>query len=109
MPYNLDLEKAIDPLAARRGIDLKKKMFGGVGYLKQGKMAFGIHKNWLIVRTSPEKAADLLKMEGVKVFDITGRPMKGWLMVDPAILKTEKQLLEMLELGLEYVKTLVDS
>jgi TfoX/Sxy family transcriptional regulator of competence genes len=108
MAYNVELEKQIDPLAARLGIDVKKKMFGGIGYLKSGKMAFGIHKNWLIVRTTPEKAAELLKLKGVKVFDITGRPMKGWLMIEPASLETTLVLQDLLELGVEFISASVD-
>ena len=106
MPYDLELEKKIDRQAADLGIDDKKKMFGGIGYMLKGSMAFGIHKQWLIVRTSQEIAEEWLKKEGVKVFDITGRPMKGWLMIDPASLKTDKELLDLLNMGLEFVKTL---
>ena len=106
MPYNLELEKKIDRQAADLGIDDKKKMFGGIGYMIKGNMAFGIHKQWLILRTSQELAEEWLKKEGVKVFDITGRPMKGWLMIDPVSLKTDKQLLDVLNMGLEFVKTL---
>jgi TfoX/Sxy family transcriptional regulator of competence genes len=108
MPYNLELEKSIDRLASKLGIDDKKKMFGGIGYLFKGKMAFGIHKEWLIVRTTPENADKLLKKEGVKVFDITGRPMKGWLMIDPTTLETVQVLVDLLNLGVDFIKDLGD-
>ena len=69
-------------------------------------MCFGIHKEYLIVRTSIEKADDLLQEEYITPFDITGKPMKGWLMVSPDYVETEDQLLEMLRLGLRFVETL---
>jgi TfoX/Sxy family transcriptional regulator of competence genes len=106
MPYNLDLEYRIDILTGRLGEVTKKKMFGGVGYLLDGKMCFGIHKEYLIIRTSIEKAEELLKREYIETFDITGKPMKGWLMVSPDYVETEDQLLEMLRLGVRFVETL---
>jgi TfoX/Sxy family transcriptional regulator of competence genes len=106
MAYNIDLEDRIDRLKDRLGEIAKKKMFGGIGYLMNGNMCFGIHKESLVMRTSVEKAVELLKNEYFAPFDITGRPMKGWLLVSPDAVETEDQLLEMLRLGISFVKTL---
>ncbi|MBI2850837.1 MAG: TfoX/Sxy family protein [Chloroflexi bacterium] len=106
MPYNLDLEDRIDRLASRFGELTKKKMFGGVGYMLGGNMCFGIHKDYLVLRTSPEQAEKLLKKEYFEPFDITGRPMKGWLMVSPDAAETDEQLLDLLKLGADYARTL---
>ena len=81
-------------------------MFGGVGYLINGNMCFGIHKEFLIVRTSLEKADDLLKSEYITPFDITGKPMKGWLKVPSDFVEAEDQLFNMLKLGVNFAKTL---
>ena len=106
MPYNLDLEYRIDGLTDQLGEITKKKMFGGVGYLMNGNMCFGIHKEYLIIRTSEEKAEELLKDENIMPFDITGRPMKGWLMVSPDYVETEDELLNVLKLGIDFVEKL---
>lgn len=106
MTYNLDLEDRIDRLTDRLGEIAKKKMFGGIGYLMNGNMCFGIHQESLVVRTSPEKAKELLKSEYVTPFNLTGKPMKGWLLVAPDALETEEQLSEMLRLGVLFVETL---
>ena len=106
MPYNLDLEYRIDQLIGRFGMITKKKMFGGVGYLMNGNMCFGIHKESLVLRTSSEKADELLRSEYITPFDITGRPMKGWVLVSPDMLETEDQLLDTLKLGISYTDTL---
>jgi TfoX/Sxy family transcriptional regulator of competence genes len=106
MPYNLDLEEKLDRFSAQSWQFEKKKMFGGIGYLLNGNMAFGIHKQWLVVRTTQEHAEELIKAGTAVVFDITGRTMKGWLMVTPDKLKSEKQLFDLLNIGLEFVKTL---
>jgi TfoX/Sxy family transcriptional regulator of competence genes len=106
MPYNLDLEDRIDRLKDRLGKIVKKKMFGGIGYLMNGNMCFGIHKESLVLRTSPEEAEELMRSEYVTPFDITGKPMKGWLLVSPDVLETDDQLLDMLRLGVSFAETL---
>jgi TfoX/Sxy family transcriptional regulator of competence genes len=106
MTYNLDLEDRIGRLTDRLGEIAKKRMFGGIGYLMNGNMCFGIHKESLVIRTSLEKAEELLKSEYVTPFDITGKPMKGWLLVSPDAVETDDQLLEMLRLGVSFVGTL---
>lgn len=91
MAYNLKLAERIR--SELNGIPfVEKKMFGGVGFLINGNMACGVHKDDLIVRVDPEKHEKLLKKTHTKPFDITGRPMKGWLLVEADGCKTPKQL-----------------
>jgi TfoX/Sxy family transcriptional regulator of competence genes len=80
MPYNKKLEEKIDALAAA-GSE-KRKMFGGIGYLFNGNMGFGIYRDSLVLRLGEENAAKILKEKGARPFDITGRAMNGWLMVE---------------------------
>jgi len=77
-------------------------MFGGIGYLINGNMCFGIHKDALVVRTTAEIAQDLLKQDHIRVFDITGRAMKGWIMVGPEFVNDDHSLLSMLETGIAF-------
>lgn len=60
----------------------EKRMFGGIAFLVNGNMAVGVHRGELIVRLSPADAAQLIAKPGVRMFDITGRPMRGWLLVE---------------------------
>ena len=46
-----------------------------------------------------------MKKKGAKPFDITGRPMKGWLLVEPEGTKGT-QLKGWFELAMSFVKTL---
>ena len=106
MPYNEKLEAMIDA-AAKRWKDLeKKKMFGGVCYLLKGNMAFGIHKDSLIVRMDKERGEQSLKNKNVRPFDITGRPMSGWVMVQEAGWKGAAGLAKWLGAGKEYALSL---
>ena len=69
-----------------------KKMFGGVGYLVRGNMACGIQKDKLVVRVGKDTYQDALGQPGADVFDITGRPMTGWVLVSPAAVKSADDL-----------------
>ena len=69
-------------VAAVKGIQ-EKKMFGGVAFLLHGNMLVGVHKDSLIVRIAPDDTDAALAEKDVRVFDITGRPMRGWILVGP--------------------------
>jgi len=105
MAYNEKLAKRIREDLGETPF-IEKKMFGGVGFLIHGNMACGIHKENMIVRVDPEKHTKLLKKPGARIFDITGRPMKGWLMVEPDGCKTAKQLSAWVKEGVEFTLTL---
>jgi len=81
-------------------------MFGGVGFLLHGNMLVGIWKASLIVRLAPEEAESALNEVNVVPFDITGRPMKGWVMVEPDGLETDEQLAGWIRRSEEFVCTL---
>jgi hypothetical protein len=83
-----------------------KKMFGGVGWLLNGNMCVGIWHDSLIVRCAPADTAELLAKKHVRVFDITGRPMKGWLLVAPAGIATSATLAGWLARAREFAGTL---
>jgi TfoX/Sxy family transcriptional regulator of competence genes len=106
MPYNTVLEQRIDALLGRIGPVIKKHMFGGIGYMTDDKMCFGIHKDSLVLRTTVEKAEDLLKTGVARPFDITGRPMKGWVLISNDAVKTEDELLDYLNLGWAFALAL---
>ena len=83
MPYDEILAARLRDLLAGNDAVNEKKMFGGVAFLVNGNMSVGVYREWLIARLSAETAGEALQRPGAKVMDITGRPMKGWLMVAP--------------------------
>lgn len=106
MAYDTTIERRIDALIADRDNLEKKKMFGGVCYLTGGNICFGIWRDELIVRTDPDTAGRLLTQEHVHPFDVTGRPMKGWLMVAAGDWTTDDDLERWLALGRDFARTL---
>jgi TfoX/Sxy family transcriptional regulator of competence genes len=104
--YNAELETAIDGAVKRwKDVD-KKKMFGGVCWLLNGNMCFGIWNDSLIVRMDKEQAVKSLKDRNVRPFDITGRPMAGWIMVEKAGWKSAAVLERWITIGKEYARSL---
>ena len=105
MAYDLKLAERIR--AELNGLPfVEKKIFGGVGFLLNGNMACGVNKDNLIVRVDPEKHTALLTKPHTKPFDLSGRPMKGWLVVEAIGVKTEKLLSRWIKEGVEFTLTL---
>ena len=92
-------------LARRKGIE-EKKMFGGVGFLLNGNLLVGIWKDSLCVRLGPEQAEKALPEPHVKEFDITGRPMKGWVLVEPEGVQHDDQLKGWIQRAVKFVRAL---
>jgi TfoX/Sxy family transcriptional regulator of competence genes len=106
MPYDtllaIRIRAALGPLPEL----VEKKMFGGVCYLVNGNMACGVYKDDLIVRVGPASYAEALTHPYTKVFDITGRPMAGWIMVEPPGCATESDLQTWVDQGLAFARSL---
>ena len=102
MAYDEMLAARISSLLATRPGFSEKKMFGGVGYLFYGNMACGVNGDNLIVRVGPEKYQSALSDPDSDVFDMTGRPMTGWIVVKPSGTETEKDLIEWVERGVKF-------
>ncbi len=82
MPYSEALDGRIGEIVYRWDNILPKEMFGGVCYLLNGNILCGVYKDYLILRLGEEEAAVALRNPRVREFDITGGPMKGWVMVE---------------------------
>jgi len=106
MPYDESLGLRIQKLlAGRPGLE-QKKMFGGVGFLLNGNMACGVHKDFLIVRVGADNYQAALLQPHAGVFEMTGRPMTGWIKVTPPGFDTEASLSTWVELGWECALSL---
>ena len=84
----------------------EKRMFGGVGFMADGNMACGVMNDDLIVRVGPEQYDQSLAEPHTREFDITGRPMKVWVMVGPQGWTDHQALRQWVLNGLEFALTL---
>ena len=106
MAYDEGLATRVrDVLGNRPGL-VEKTMFGGLAFLVRGNMACGVRGDDLMVRVSPEVADAALAEPGVRPFDMTGRPMKGWLLVTPDGHAEDDDLRRWVGRGLAYASSL---
>ena len=103
MAYDEQLAKRLSKLIAKRNDFYEQKMFGGVGFLLQGNMCFGVYKNYLILRLGEEQGQKALKKANTRPFDITGRVMKGWVMVNSGGTKSEENLRQWINQAIAFV------
>jgi TfoX/Sxy family transcriptional regulator of competence genes len=92
-------------LARRKNVE-EKKMFGGVGFFLNGNLLVGVWKDSLCLRLGPDQSEEALKEPHVEEFDITGRPMKGWVLVEPEGVEDDQQLKDWIERATTFVRTL---
>ena len=67
-------------------------MFGGICFLLYGNMACGVLGDNLIVRVGPANYEKALEKPHTGIFDFTGRPMKGWVVVNREGLESDHEL-----------------
>jgi TfoX/Sxy family transcriptional regulator of competence genes len=85
---------------------VEKKMFGGIGYMLQGNMACGVNQDTLIVRVGPDLYEEALSRPHTRVFDMTGRPMKGWVVVAPEGIEEDDDLDQWIQQGVDFALSL---
>jgi hypothetical protein len=106
MAYDEGLaERAREVLADLPGF-VEKKMFGGIGFMLLGNMACGVNGNELIVRVGPANYEHALGEPQTRPFDMTGRPMRGWVMVAPEGLESDAGLEDWVQRGVEFALSL---
>jgi TfoX/Sxy family transcriptional regulator of competence genes len=81
MPFNEKIADRIREALAETKNLVEKKMFGGLAFMVNDKMCLGVDKDDIMLRCEPEMTDELLLKKGVRPFDLTGKPMKGWLLV----------------------------
>ena len=106
MPYSESLADRVRYHLSRiRGIN-EKRMFGGLAFLLHGNLLVAVWHDSLIVRLGPEEAAKAEQLPHVGPFDLTGKPMKGWVLIAADGVDSDRQLANWLDLALQFVRTL---
>lgn len=107
MTYDNELAHRIrEQLADEQGIT-EKSMFGGLAFLLDGNMAVGISNGGeLMVRVGPDASDEALARPHTRIFDMTGRPMKGWILIAAEGFATKRQLGAWVWSGVAFARTL---
>ncbi len=106
MAYDQEIDNRVQKIiSCWKGMETKK-MFGGVCHQLNGNIVSGVIKDKLILRLGVEEAEKALQQKEVVPFDITGRPMKGWVMVAKEGFDRDEALNAWLDQAKAFVKTL---
>jgi TfoX/Sxy family transcriptional regulator of competence genes len=84
----------------------ERKMFGGLAFMVQGHMTVGLSNDDLMVRVGAEHDEEALKQLYARKMDLTGKPMKGFVLVDSAGYMEDEDLAAWLQRGLNYTLSL---
>jgi len=105
MAYDEGLAQRIRELLEDDPRITEKKMFGGVAFLANGKMAAGIIEDELMVHVGPDAHDEAIARPHARMMDFTGRPMRGFVQIAPAGFEDDADLLAWLERGVAYAET----
>jgi hypothetical protein len=94
-----------DVLARRKNVE-EKKMFGCICFFINGNALAGVWKDRLIARLGPDEGEEAMREPHVRAFDITRRPMRNWVAIEPEGIEDDDQLKAWIERAAKFVRTL---
>jgi TfoX/Sxy family transcriptional regulator of competence genes len=107
MAYDEHLADRIRELIAGERRLTERRMFGGLAFLIGGNMAIAASgQGGILVRVDPEKADALVARTAATTAVMRGRPMHGWLRVDPEHVRTKRQLATWVDRATSYARSL---
>jgi hypothetical protein len=89
-------------VARKKGVE-EKKMFGCICFFLNGNALAGVWKDGLIARLGPDEGEVALRERHVRAFDITGRPMRNWVVVEPEGVEDDDQLKAWIQRAVKFV------
>ena len=84
----------------------EKEMFGGLSFFVNGNLAVGVIGGDLMVRVGPDQNEKALAHPAARPFNMTGKVMKGWVMVEPPGFEEDSALSEWVQKGIEFARSL---
>jgi TfoX/Sxy family transcriptional regulator of competence genes len=105
MPAEQDLIERVRGALAGTGTLREVRMFGGLCFMLNGNMVAGTSKHGLLVRVGKAQQAMALARSGAKPMAMSGRPMQGYIFVDPPP-SDERALQDWLDLAVAFVSSL---
>lgn len=84
----------------------ERRMFGGLCFMSNGNMCFGIVGSELMVRVGADAYAEALALSHAREMDFTGKSMRGMVYVAEDGIAEDEDLAEWLQRGLDYAGSL---
>jgi TfoX/Sxy family transcriptional regulator of competence genes len=106
MAYDHRLADDVRARIGSRSDLTEREMFGGIAFMIRGNMAVGVSGDGLMVRVGKEAHDDLVTEPGARTFDMSGRPMRGWLAVSTEGIASDASLDSWVARGISYAESL---
>ena len=84
----------------------ERQMFGGIAFMLNGNMAVGVSGDELMVRVGKDAHDDAVSLPGARIFDMSARPMRGWIVVAPEGIASDGGLDAWINRGVAWAETL---
>ena len=106
MAYDERLAQRVRKILTEHPSVIEKRMFGGVAFMVNGNMCCGVVKDDLMVRVGPDGHEEALAQPHARPMDLTHRPMKGMVSVEPEGVVADTELAEWVQRGVQYALSL---
>lgn len=81
---------------------IEKQMMGGLAFMVDDKMCVGVIKNNMMARIDPDVYEVSITRQNCRPMDFTGKPMKGWIFLEPEAIDMDNDLNEWVQMALDY-------
>jgi TfoX/Sxy family transcriptional regulator of competence genes len=106
MPFDEGLAERVRELVGQSAGLSERKMFGGLCFMLQGNMSFGVVGSELMVRVGPDSYAEALALPHAREMDFTGRSMRGMVFVSEDGISEDEDLGDWLQRGIAFAGSL---
>jgi TfoX/Sxy family transcriptional regulator of competence genes len=106
MGYDVKTAERVRRILASRGGVVEKRMVGGLSFVVDGNMCCGVTGSALMVRVGADARKRVLAEPHVRPMEFAGRPLAGFLCVDPEGFPTDAALAAWVQRGIDFVATL---
>jgi hypothetical protein len=103
MAYDQFLADRIKQVLEEKNIVFsEKKMFGGAAFMVDEKMCLGVIKENMMARINPDFYAEARSLNGCVEMDFSGRPMNGFVFIEPIGMEMDEDLEFWVQKCLDY-------
>lgn len=106
MAYDLKTAERVRQLLLKRSDVAEKRMVGGLSFVVGGSMCCGVTGSSLMVRVGAEQRDRVLAQPHVRPMKFAGRPLAGFVLIDPEGFRTDSALAAWVQRGLDFAATL---
>jgi TfoX/Sxy family transcriptional regulator of competence genes len=103
MGYDEKTAHRLRRMLAGRADVVEKRMVGGLSFIVDGSMCCGVTRNALLIRVGREGRERALRQPHVRSMELGGRPLSGFVRVEPAGYKTDAALRSWVQQGIKHI------